>query len=170
MTKAFSGARRGFTLIELLVVIAIIGILSAVVLASLNTARSKGNDASIKSNLDGIRAQAAIYYDNTNNSYSSTTPPSAINTQAACAVAGTVFTDTTVAAQIAGADKASGGTGGATPTNAKCSNDGGGTVTIKNWAIYTPTTNNTSPNSGWCVDSAGASKADTVPVTTPNCP
>ena len=55
---------QGFTLIELLVVIAIIGILSSVVLASLNTARSKGTDAAIKGNLNGIRAQAAIFYDN----------------------------------------------------------------------------------------------------------
>ena len=57
---------RGFTLIELLVVIAIIGILSSVVLASLNSARDKGADAAAKSNLNGIRAQAELVYDNAN--------------------------------------------------------------------------------------------------------
>ena len=60
---------RGFTLIELLVVIAIIGILASVVLASLNSARAKGADAAIKSNLNNARAQAELYYYEIGGSY-----------------------------------------------------------------------------------------------------
>lgn len=55
--------QKGFTLIELLVVIAIIGILSAVVLASLNIARGKSANAAIKQNLNGVRSQAEVFYD-----------------------------------------------------------------------------------------------------------
>jgi prepilin-type N-terminal cleavage/methylation domain-containing protein len=69
MTSVSSAARRGFTLIELLVVIAIIGILSSVVLASLNTARNKGADAAVKSNLEQARAQAELFYDANTNAY-----------------------------------------------------------------------------------------------------
>ncbi len=43
--KIFYKNNKGFTILELLVVIAIIGILSAVVLAALNSSRSKGRDA-----------------------------------------------------------------------------------------------------------------------------
>ena len=60
---------RGFTLIELLVVIAIIGILASVVLASLNTARDKGANAAVKSNLNNMRPQAELYYDNAGKVY-----------------------------------------------------------------------------------------------------
>jgi len=62
----YTNRSRGFTLIELLVVIAIIGILSAVVLASLNTARQKGSDAAIQANLNSIRTQAELEYSNYN--------------------------------------------------------------------------------------------------------
>jgi prepilin-type N-terminal cleavage/methylation domain-containing protein len=54
---------KGFTLIELLVVIAIIGILSSVVLASLGTARGKGQLAKAKGELNSFRNQAELVAD-----------------------------------------------------------------------------------------------------------
>lgn len=61
---------KGFTLIELLVVVAIIGILSSIVLVSLNSARQRGRDASLKGSLSSMRAAAEIVYDEANpNSY-----------------------------------------------------------------------------------------------------
>lgn len=53
---------RGFTLIELLVVIAIIGLLSSVVLASLNGARKKGRDARRVSDLKQLQVALELYY------------------------------------------------------------------------------------------------------------
>ena len=52
----------GFTLIELLVVVAIIGILSSVVISSLNTSRAKARDIRRKSDLHQIRTALAMYF------------------------------------------------------------------------------------------------------------
>ena len=60
--------RRGFTLIELLVVIAIIGILSAVVLTSLTSARVKARDARRQSDLHQISVALELY-NNTHGAY-----------------------------------------------------------------------------------------------------
>ncbi len=60
MKKESLKSNKAFTLIELLVVIAIIGILSAVVIASLNSAREKGKIATIKSTLKQLYNQAAL--------------------------------------------------------------------------------------------------------------
>jgi len=61
----------GFTLIELLVVIAVIGILSSVVLASLNSARTKGRDARRKSDMKQVQLALEMYFDD-NSAYPST--------------------------------------------------------------------------------------------------
>tara|TARA_B100000745_G_scaffold300516_1_gene254906 strand:+ start:9386 stop:9802 length:417 start_codon:yes stop_codon:yes gene_type:complete len=66
--KFFSKESSGFTLIELLVVIAIIGILSSVVLASLNSAREKSRDARRIGDVKQLQLALEMYYDS-NSSY-----------------------------------------------------------------------------------------------------
>lgn len=54
--------KKGFTLIELLVVISIIGLLSSVVLASLDSANKKGRDAKRISEMKSIMTALELYY------------------------------------------------------------------------------------------------------------
>ncbi len=75
---------RGFTLIELLVVIAIIGILSSVVLASLNTARQKSRDARRISDLKQLQLALELYFD------ASSTYPATTGWEAALKGAGVI--------------------------------------------------------------------------------
>lgn len=57
---------RGFTLIELLVVISIIGILATLMVANLNSARSRARDAGRKSDIRGISSALRLYANDNN--------------------------------------------------------------------------------------------------------
>jgi prepilin-type N-terminal cleavage/methylation domain-containing protein len=133
-------AKKGFTLIELLVVIAIIGILSAVVLASLNTARAKGADAAIKADLAGIRPQAEIFYDNSGHYGADAS---------ACNTADSLFEDANITNALAHAEQVSADT-------ATCVSDDGVTgagTAATTWAISVPLKTDTALS--WCVDYTG---------------
>jgi prepilin-type N-terminal cleavage/methylation domain-containing protein len=136
--------QSGFTLIELLVVIAVIGILASVVLASLSTSREKGNNAGIKSNLSGARAEAEIFYGNNSNTFGAAGAGTGV-----CATTGTNTIGDSVLAAIALSSR---------PTaydavNETCFVTAG---TNPGWAAAVQMNNTTT--TFFCVDSAGAAK------------
>lgn len=138
-------SNRGFTLIELLIAIAIIGILSSIVLGAVNQARSKGKDAAAKSDLNGIRPQAALYYDEHNGDYG--TP----GTDCGVSGGGNIFDpdNTNNLNQIVLDAEAAAG------TTAACANDN------FSYVVGLPLQSGET----WCADSTGYSGATTLPLT-----
>lgn len=136
---------KGFTLIELLVVIAIIGILSSVVLASLNTARDKGANAAVKANLSNTRAQAELFYDTVS------------NYEGVCATTG----DSTIGVAVNAAEVAAGvGPTGYVDATASTFTTGQCHDSTGSWAAWVPLKD--TADIAWCVDSNGASKQVTA--------
>jgi prepilin-type N-terminal cleavage/methylation domain-containing protein len=137
---------RGFTLIELLVVIAIIGILSSVILGSLALGRIKAADATIKSDLRAIRAQAEIVFDNTG-TYGSTVQAVQISDQTAITGTTMFSTDATIKNALTGAILQGGGARWAVGANRESY---AVEVQLRSQAGY------------WCVDSSGVAKVEAV--------
>jgi len=140
---------KGFTLIELLVVIAIIGILASVVLASLSSARNKGKDAAVKSQLSSMRAQAELYNTKIGN-YTGLCSATAANSGIADLLTASkdsgIFPTTTVGVTL--------GTAGAyNLTTCHEAADG------LSWAVESPLSGSvTATPAMHCVDSTGVSK------------
>ncbi len=136
----------GFTLIELMVVISIIGVLSAIVLASMTAARNKGANAAVKADLNGVIKQAEIYFYAHSNAYGTAAPS---NTD--CGVAANqvgVFADTNISAALVAAKSAEGGTA------LYCTMPATGTA----YAVAVPLKG----GGYWCVDSTGIARSATA--------
>lgn len=142
----------GFTLIELMVVVGIIGLISAIVLATLNAPRDKSKDAAVKADLRTILTQSQIYFGDHGNKYNDgSTPIAAGATCPTGAAPTTMFTDDpSIRNAIAGATAAAGG-------GVDCYMAANGSA----YVVWAPL--KLVAGTYWCIDSLGNSKQKGAP-------
>jgi len=136
-------------------VISIIGMLSAVMLASLSTARQKANDAAIQSDMETIQTQAEIFfYGAGNNSYAGPTSNSA------CSGASPTMWDKDTTMKNALHALWSLANGGQS-----------GVMCYSNTTTYAMSVQLNAPSvtTFWCIDSTGKAGTTTAAVSAPNC-
>lgn len=161
--KIISYREKGFTLIELLVVIAVIGILAAVVIASLSTARAKAKDKAVLTDLASARSQIALYFSSngtvTPNQYGNPLPtpcPGSTNVSVTTANFG-VFGDPKLKEIFSHANAQTGGVVGGTGSVGSLNCYGLG----DKWTVAA-FLNENNKQTAWCVDHTGKSAKYTL--------
>jgi prepilin-type N-terminal cleavage/methylation domain-containing protein len=163
---------KGFTLIELLVVISIIGILSVIVLASMNSAKNQAIDGSIKTQLKSLQNQMNLYsssvtaYGKECNCYMDN-----ISTfyHAEHGVLGLIKDDSTINAQMKAIFASSGAN---VYLNTSYNGSFIGAQNSQDWVAFAQlkSSNKSANPDYWCVDSTGASVfKDTILTTATSC-
>ena len=140
------GHKKGCTLIELLVVLAVVGILAGIVLAALNSARVKGADTAIKTQLKNTYTEAEIFF----HTYGNYTvgDQGATTCNSVAGDTGAVFAnDATFMSMIKAAGNLS--VPGSGLSKAWCM----AVASPQGWSVSVPLKSN--PAHSWCIDNRG---------------